>query len=434
MPLPSPQPTSTRQINFNYIPSTDPSRTTFNFRMAPKPDMTLKFSPREIPQRPRKRRRTAGDVDGENSCPHNKKRRLRLFLITSRLSPQYSQPATNIVHRGHSKIAVWAKQKALGRNLLCKASILNRIRRQAMLARDASAGLGKVLLEQEREQEHIQLATLTLKFGSHDTYTHMPRPSLSRPAEKVADTIQQRPPNTPPPLQKPYIQGIAATTTYKSPNDAYFNQVPLQRSPRRSYLPLPPSPLGLSNYDAFDQEDDMPDPYAHLDEEYEATPTYTPPSPGAVSPPQTVYSDFGVLDPDEPVLGDYDQVDEGACAIWPSTTNGNMQLEYQNQPHQQAYPVATTSPNIPALFAALPAATTTAATSSVPNMSLSPTAQSPNFTSPLLSPALTPLPTSPNLDDVAAGDTVKHLGFCDVSGDDDDVAVGRHAARSEFLR
>ncbi|KAF2705988.1 hypothetical protein K504DRAFT_363133, partial [Pleomassaria siparia CBS 279.74] len=92
--------------------------------------MTLSFLPPPSPPRSRKRGRAVADIDGEHSCLHKKKRRLRLFLITSRLSPQYSHPASNIVDRGSSKIAVWAKQKSADRYLLRKAAILNRIRRQ----------------------------------------------------------------------------------------------------------------------------------------------------------------------------------------------------------------------------------------------------------------------------------------------------------------
>ncbi|KAF1957792.1 hypothetical protein CC80DRAFT_382863, partial [Byssothecium circinans] len=138
--------------------------------------MALAFPPPTAPFRPKKRGRSVGDIDGEHSCLHKKKRRLRLFLITSRLSPQFSHPATNIVDRGSSKIAVWAKQKALGRNLLCKAAILNRIRRRSVGVSEAEGGLGKALVEQEKEQEQLRLAAMTLKYGSHDSFTRPGRP------------------------------------------------------------------------------------------------------------------------------------------------------------------------------------------------------------------------------------------------------------------
>ncbi|OAG03187.1 uncharacterized protein CC84DRAFT_1061139, partial [Paraphaeosphaeria sporulosa] len=131
----------------------------------------LLFLPASPPSPLCKRRRAIADVDGEHSCLHKKKRRLRLFLITSRLSPQFSHPATNIVDRGSSKIAVWAKQRALGRNILRKAAILNRIRRQSICALETAGGLGRVFVEQEKEQEQLQLARLTLLYGSHDSAT-----------------------------------------------------------------------------------------------------------------------------------------------------------------------------------------------------------------------------------------------------------------------
>ncbi|KAF2111517.1 hypothetical protein BDV96DRAFT_461720, partial [Lophiotrema nucula] len=269
---------------------------------------------RPSPSRPRKRYRAVTDVDGELSSLHKKKRRLRLFLITSRLSPEFSSPATNIVDRGSSKIAVWAKQKALGRNLLRKAAILNLIRWRTYRAKDMDDGQGRVFIEQEKEQKQLELAKLTFTYGSHDTRT--------RPDE---------------------------APTYRSPNDAYSSYTPPRAQiPRRSYMPLPPSPLGLSNYDAFDLDDDIPDPYSHLDDEddnqsAEQAGGYTeadPRSPSAntsasytstlstvgtrnsetlKTPPSMIYSDFNILDPGEPVFGDYDQIDEGSDTIWPTT-------------------------------------------------------------------------------------------------------------------
>src|ERR1700710_1956755 len=82
-------------------------------------DPSFKFSfdwPISVPLslRPFNRRRALSDVDGGGS-EGRKKRRLRLHLITSRLSRPFSQPASNIVNRGISKIAIWgAKHKAPG--------------------------------------------------------------------------------------------------------------------------------------------------------------------------------------------------------------------------------------------------------------------------------------------------------------------------------
>ena len=63
------------------------------------------------------------------------------------------------------------------------------------------------------------------------------------------------------------------------------------QKPHRQYIPLSPSPLGLSNYDALDQEGD---PYSE-DE-------------NGTAEVSSIYSDFNVLDSNEPVLDDYDSL------------------------------------------------------------------------------------------------------------------------------
>ncbi|KAH7067313.1 hypothetical protein BKA63DRAFT_387387, partial [Paraphoma chrysanthemicola] len=327
----------------------------------PLPEMGLTFLPRP-PPRPRKRSRAAADIDGEHSCLQKKKRRLRLFLITSRLSPQFSHPATNIVDRGSSKIAVWAKQKSLGRNLLRKAAILNRIRRRAVSAKEAEEGHGHVLVEQEREQEELALAELEFNHGSVDTYTRpviIQTPSVppaaairtrgrfvvsgSPSASPTGSPTSSRSPS-PTPLSPPLKEANESPSDYCSPNDAYTYSPPRAQIPRRDYLPLPPSPLGLSNYDAFDVDEDVPDPYSYLDDEEEEPSTHlfdeeeedetdsVPFSASAVTSTssstlqraasqaldtskQPLYSDFSILDHSEPVFGDYDGVDDGADAV-----------------------------------------------------------------------------------------------------------------------
>lgn len=113
----------------------------FIFSAGSKPTSLLSFSPAPLrptePAAPRSLKRSRPLPDGgEGSC--RKKRRLRLVLITSRLSRPFSSPSSHIVDRGLSKIAVWAKQKSLGRNLLRKAAIMNRIRKHAAAAVRAS--------------------------------------------------------------------------------------------------------------------------------------------------------------------------------------------------------------------------------------------------------------------------------------------------------
>ncbi|KAI0887636.1 uncharacterized protein GGS22DRAFT_112177 [Annulohypoxylon maeteangense] len=98
-------------------------------------------TPSALALRPAKRGRASTDVDGpgtgELSC---KKRRLRLHLVTSRLSQPYSWPATHILNRESGddtpvlsrflKFAAVGALKRAGRQsaLVRKAAILNRVR------------------------------------------------------------------------------------------------------------------------------------------------------------------------------------------------------------------------------------------------------------------------------------------------------------------
>ena len=205
----------------------DSIKDTFSFTFSVGP--TIKFSfERPISAlsptiRPFKRRRALSDVDGYgNEC--RKKRRLRSTFCTSRLSRPFSQPATNIVNRGvGTKIAIWGKSKALGRNLLRKAAIMNRVRLRMDAAKDSM-----------RQQEQRTRGTLAL-------------------------------------------QGIVV------------------QKPRHHELPLPPSPLGLSNYDALDLEDDLAD-----DEHNEYQ--------NGIERASSIYSDFNIMNPSS-ADQDYDYLD-----------------------------------------------------------------------------------------------------------------------------
>jgi len=196
---------------------------TFSFTFSAGPPLKFSFDrphSLSIPAKPSfKRRRALSDVDGDGN-EGRKKRRLRLHLITSRLSRPFSQPASNIVNRGILKIAIWGKQKPLGRHLLRKAAIMNAVRLQM----DAAKAF--MLQEQEKRRE-----TLALK----EIVVQMPR-------------------------------------TYE--------------------IPLPPSPLGLSNYDALDLEDEM------LDEE----------SDDGGEGRSPFYSDFSIMNPNSDGDG-YDYLD-----------------------------------------------------------------------------------------------------------------------------
>ena len=183
---------------------------TFTFAFSPGPAFKFCFErPRTPTNRPFKRRRALSDVDGEGN-EGRKKRRLRLHLITSRLSRPFSQPASNIVNRGISKIPVWgARNRAVGKIGLRKTAIMNAVRLRMDAAKDF------MRLEQERSKERL-------------------------------------------PLREIVVQ-----------------------KPRFHDMPLPPSPLGLSNYDALDIEDDFYDPY----------------DDGGVDRMSSIYSDFNIMSP-----------------------------------------------------------------------------------------------------------------------------------------
>jgi hypothetical protein len=226
------------------IPMLDLAQPTMPFKTLPLPESGFAFLPRRSVADSKKRGRAAADVDGEHSCVQKKKRRLRLFLITSRLSPQYSHPATNIVDKGSSKIAVWVKQKAVGRNLLRKAAVLNRIHRSAVAARDA-VSRRRLLVEQEKEQRQLELARLTFNYGAIDTHTrpvHLPTEPLPpsatiRNASYVAlsgSSPSSSPSSSPttsrspsPTSTGPILSG--ASPSHNNPNAAYALQL---RRPR----------------------------------------------------------------------------------------------------------------------------------------------------------------------------------------------------------
>lgn len=102
---------------------------------------------------PRKRARPLADIDGlDYECRnYNKRRRLRLKLVTSRLSAPFAIPPTNILDRGNcSRVALWAKTRAVARNILRKAAILNKIKRDAMAARAAQERQVEIARQQYR--------------------------------------------------------------------------------------------------------------------------------------------------------------------------------------------------------------------------------------------------------------------------------------------
>lgn len=374
------------------IPGAGPAQGTFDFSNTSlsTSNMGLTFLPQDPPRRGNKRSRSIADVDGDHSCIQKKKRRLRLFLITSRLSPQFSHPATNIVDRGSSKIAVWAKQKALGRNLLRKAAILNRIRRTTDSPKAIHVRREVVQMDQEKELEQFELAKLEFQHGAIDTYTRPvlfrtpsvpPSAAVRTGGHFVVSGSPSSSPNSsrsssPTPSSPPPDAATAPISDYRSPNEAYAYSPPRAQIPRRDYVPLPPSPLGF-NYDALDVEEDVHDSF-HYDDEEELIPNRYDDydedessfSPSTITnnssttaqistmqaleiPSSTHHPDFSLLDlipTRHSMFGDYDQADEDAESIWPST--------FAKQAAAAAAAASTantdassTSPDLPAVLA-----------------------------------------------------------------------------------
>ncbi|QSS55285.1 hypothetical protein I7I53_03127 [Histoplasma capsulatum var. duboisii H88] len=252
----------------------------------------LSFSRQSSPPTPdevhSKRPRPLADVDGEGSGgQQKKKRRLRLVLVTSRLSSPFSSPPTHIVARGSSKIAIWAKQKALGRSLLRKAAILNRIRKHAR----ASCS---------KDPSQLCIVRQMIIFFSRSN-------SFCGTAESALCT------NPPAPRDSStWTTGECRRAT--SPSNLRNEHLPPCNSPsppstpRRQYIPLPPSPLYLTNYDIFDNEDGYFDSDSDTETEGDGRNS-------------RIYSDFNILEPSEPVLDDHD-----AIASFDSLTFGSQFL------------------------------------------------------------------------------------------------------------
>ncbi|KAE9963608.1 hypothetical protein BLS_002248 [Venturia inaequalis] len=174
----------------------------------------------------RKRTRPLADLD-DSHAGSKKKRRLRLLLITSRLSRPFSTPATHIVDRGSSKIAVWAKKKSsLGQQVLRKAAIMNfarcRIReKEACSRKDSGVSVG----EDERAE-------------------------VRRRASLGVETD---------------VLGEIEVKRWQGPNNLAVHTTWPKTTGRCAERIVQPSPLGLSNYDALDEEDEID--FGYFDDE-----------------------------------------------------------------------------------------------------------------------------------------------------------------------
>ncbi|KAI4125737.1 MAG: hypothetical protein LQ338_004101 [Usnochroma carphineum] len=191
-------------------------------------------SPQSILKRPR----VETDVDGEDSVhSQRKKRRLRLNLITSRLSQPYATPTTHIISRHSRRPLPWIRPRNPIRSPLRRAAILNAIRIKRAPAKNFGPKETNLLtgLKPQKELDHTEVDLIT--------------------------------------------QGVR---TLRGP-------MPDGCSPRQ-HLPPSPSPLGPSNYDALDEEDEQ---FEGIDLEE--------PDDG-----ESVYSNFNDLDGADADIEDYD--------------------------------------------------------------------------------------------------------------------------------
>ncbi|KAL8680406.1 MAG: hypothetical protein Q9186_003435 [Xanthomendoza sp. 1 TL-2023] len=186
-----------------------------------------------------KRCRSQTDVEGENSIDvQRKKRRLRIDLVTSRLSQPYATPATHIISiRRAQRLGPWARPRFRVRSPLRRAAILNAIRIREMTAKHLGHKEVNLLtgLRSEQESDHTEINLVT--------------------------------------------KGI------RTPRDPSPHG-----SPPEHHTPPMPSPLGPSNYDAFDEEE----------EDFDEGDT------GTDDEGDSVYSNFNDLDCSDPNIEDYD--------------------------------------------------------------------------------------------------------------------------------
>lgn len=176
----------------------------FKFTFSATPCSTFRFDipPTSTTGRPAKRRRPLWDVDGSTALG-KKKRRLRLNLITSKLSKPFSSPASNVADHGVKKIAEFkSKEVVMERGDLRKTAITNCLLRRVEDMRVGTARARALLLPSPM-------------FSPT-------KPSHSQNMCQVA------------------LRDVGAVKP---------------RTPESS-LSLPPSPLGQSNYDALDLEDE----------------------------------------------------------------------------------------------------------------------------------------------------------------------------------
>lgn len=226
-------------------PALTPTTFTFTFVLTPssKYTFTSKLSPPPPRPAPFKRRRPLWDVDG-SPHPTKKKRRLRLGLVTSRLSRPFSSPASNIADRGVARVgsASWPVPRRPEKNELRKAAIMNRVRQRLSVLKAAQVKQSPPASVPQKRTHSQLVSALALR----DVVAPMAR-------------------------------------TYEVPSQ------------------LPPSPLGLSNYDALDLEEEEGLGIDREGEDIDADMSGCG---------RGYYSDFSVRRSPRPEGEDYDYLDE----------------------------------------------------------------------------------------------------------------------------
>ncbi|KAI1410615.1 hypothetical protein F5Y13DRAFT_72864 [Hypoxylon sp. FL1857] len=255
-------------------------------------------TPSALP-RPAKRGRALHDVDGPGtgslSC---KKRRLRLHLVTSRLSQPYSWPATHILNRESGDdspvlsrflkfAAVGALKKAGHQSALVrKAAILNRVRigvRQAAVLRGHTVIAGMAARGNSLSHGLQLVTTSNTSTGARfpglapNPYDH-PMPPAWRPHTTA---FHASPPDLSPPDRGSPINNSSASSS----EDVTPNPMTARRPspPARPSAPSRPSPLSLQ---AEDDDEGVAFPSPDLETRYADL---------SDDDLDDVYADFGVL-------------------------------------------------------------------------------------------------------------------------------------------
>ena len=149
-----------------------------------------------------------------------KKRRLRRDLITSPLSRPFSTPASHIANRGSCKVAVWARQHHLGKGLLRKTALLNSLKSRVACNQRANPNFAAAAEWTAREKAcHTRVQT----GGSEDNLVR--------------------------------LASAKASFSFGRNKAPHLAVQPPERTVVESKAPPAPSPVGLSNYDALDEDD-----------------------------------------------------------------------------------------------------------------------------------------------------------------------------------